>query len=223
MNIVVVGNGPKALSQRLGRWIDQQPVVARINCFQTEGFEDYIGSKTDIWVVNTQPNVRDRISHYPPSGDYKILHVHNNSSDHSRELTETTIREAGYVYTQVPQALVDRHREMNTGPDGRSFWMTAGVSALAYFCMTGQYNPVIAVGFNILDPVHTTTTGHYWGEGGGAGIHNHELERKALEQFFTPRMPEGQLMEVTGIAAGAVDLKRLYPSSSAVWMVRTVT
>lgn len=47
-NVFVIGNGPSAMLQRLGARIDSADVVLRINDFQTKGYEEFVGSKTDI-------------------------------------------------------------------------------------------------------------------------------------------------------------------------------
>lgn len=46
--IFIIGNGPSACSKKLGREIDAADVVVRINNFKTKGFEDFVGTKTDI-------------------------------------------------------------------------------------------------------------------------------------------------------------------------------
>lgn len=46
--VVVVGNGPAVLSQRLGRVIDGFDQIVRINAFQTHGFEPHVGTRTTL-------------------------------------------------------------------------------------------------------------------------------------------------------------------------------
>ena len=48
--ILIMGNGPSAAAASLGERIDGFDVVVRINNYVTEGLEDKVGSKTDIWV-----------------------------------------------------------------------------------------------------------------------------------------------------------------------------
>ena len=47
--ILIIANGESILSNNYGQFIDNYPLVARINNYQTKGFENQIGSKTDIW------------------------------------------------------------------------------------------------------------------------------------------------------------------------------
>ncbi len=48
MNVILVGNGKSVLDKKLGTDIDKFDIVVRFNNFQLEGFEEYVGSKTDI-------------------------------------------------------------------------------------------------------------------------------------------------------------------------------
>ena len=50
-NIILVGNGPSALSKKVGKYIDKIPIVVRFNSFRLEGYEEYVGTKTDIWLT----------------------------------------------------------------------------------------------------------------------------------------------------------------------------
>ena len=56
-DIIIIGNGCSVLSKKNGNRIDKFSEVVRLGQFQINGFEDYIGSKTDIistshWKLN---------------------------------------------------------------------------------------------------------------------------------------------------------------------------
>ena len=57
-NLILVGNGPSVLRQRLGKVIDSFDVVVRFNRFVTKGFEEYVGSRTDFWFTVTNRSRR---------------------------------------------------------------------------------------------------------------------------------------------------------------------
>jgi hypothetical protein len=44
----VIGNGPSALSRKLGKRIDAADVVIRLNDFRLQGFEDFVGQRTSV-------------------------------------------------------------------------------------------------------------------------------------------------------------------------------
>ena len=50
MNVCVIGNGPSATKHKNGNFIDQCDKVIRMGNFQVEGYEEFIGSKTDIYI-----------------------------------------------------------------------------------------------------------------------------------------------------------------------------
>jgi len=54
--IILVGNGACIKSNKNGALIDSYDEVYRFNCFQTKGFEEYTGTKTDVWVLNQSKN-----------------------------------------------------------------------------------------------------------------------------------------------------------------------
>ena len=47
---IVIGNSSTLLLQENGDLIDQFETVIRLNSYITEGYEKYVGTKTDIWV-----------------------------------------------------------------------------------------------------------------------------------------------------------------------------
>jgi hypothetical protein len=48
VKVIVIGNGPSALRCRRASMIQKADVVVRMNNFKTQGFEGYVGSRTDI-------------------------------------------------------------------------------------------------------------------------------------------------------------------------------
>jgi hypothetical protein len=52
VNVLVMGNGGSVINNEFGEIIDSKfDVIFRMNRFKTEGFEKYVGSKTDAWVT----------------------------------------------------------------------------------------------------------------------------------------------------------------------------
>ncbi|MFW5960414.1 MAG: glycosyltransferase family 29 protein [Chitinivibrionales bacterium] len=48
-SLCIVANGPSVLKEKLGKAIDSFTSVARINNYTVKGFEEYTGTRTDIW------------------------------------------------------------------------------------------------------------------------------------------------------------------------------
>ena len=49
--VVIVGNGGSSIDHKNGNFVNNSDIVIRIKKFVTEGFEEFIGSKTDIWMT----------------------------------------------------------------------------------------------------------------------------------------------------------------------------
>ena len=50
-DVIVIGNSPEILGRGLGSIINNTQTVVRLNCFKTVGFENDVGTKTDIYFV----------------------------------------------------------------------------------------------------------------------------------------------------------------------------
>ena len=48
-DIIIIGGGQSILNHKLGEFIDSFPTIGRINNYKTYGFEEFIGSRTNIW------------------------------------------------------------------------------------------------------------------------------------------------------------------------------
>lgn len=52
MKVILIGNGCSAAEHKLGQKIDTEfDLVIRMNRFVTKGFEEFVGTKTDVWAV----------------------------------------------------------------------------------------------------------------------------------------------------------------------------
>lgn len=58
--IIIVGNSPTILSSKMGDVIDKFDTVVRFNNFVTSGYEESVGSKTDIWAIGTSSSILSR-------------------------------------------------------------------------------------------------------------------------------------------------------------------
>ena len=48
-DLVLVGNGPSVKDHEMGELIDSYDTVVRFNWYHIDGYEKYVGTKTDIW------------------------------------------------------------------------------------------------------------------------------------------------------------------------------
>ena len=59
-SILIIANGPSTLKKKLGDIIDKFENIARINNYEISGFENYIGSKTEIWFNGGNQKLKPR-------------------------------------------------------------------------------------------------------------------------------------------------------------------
>ena len=53
MKVLIVGNSSIDKSKEVGFMIDQEfDIVIRMNRYRIEGYEEYLGTKTNTWVLN---------------------------------------------------------------------------------------------------------------------------------------------------------------------------
>lgn len=57
---IVIGGSPSVLEAEMGDVINKFDKVIRCNNFVTAGFEKYVGSKMDVWVVNSSRSTKRR-------------------------------------------------------------------------------------------------------------------------------------------------------------------
>lgn len=58
--IIIIANGESILQNNYGDLIDEFPVVGRINNYQIDGYQKYIGSKTSIWFNGANQGLQKR-------------------------------------------------------------------------------------------------------------------------------------------------------------------
>ena len=72
-SILIIGNGESILKYDFGQKIDTYPTIARINNYKIKGYEQKVGTKTDIWInganskLEKKPNYPNKILTFIPS------------------------------------------------------------------------------------------------------------------------------------------------------------
>ena len=86
--VIVIGNSPNTLKNKYGSLIDSYDVVIRINKCTTKGFEENIGSKTDIWATTH-------------------LHYHKDPLNHKKIFVPEDYKNIKYLWKRTPRVYVD--------------------------------------------------------------------------------------------------------------------
>ena len=82
--ILIIGNSYEVLNKKLGEKIDKFDIVVRVGKYNIEGFEEYIGSKTDI-ISTIYYNIRESdkdkklilVNHYDLDDKTQIIPINN--------------------------------------------------------------------------------------------------------------------------------------------------
>jgi len=149
MNIIIVGNSPDLLEQKNGNLIDSFDYVLRMNHFETKGYEEYVGEKTDIYGVAWAT---------PKKKDFELFsHViyytgQNNYYKRKRDSNVDVIRKSDYD-------LMNKEMKFNKESDQASM----GVSMIWYIVKYCSFCDIAITGFDFFGLKHNhTDAGHYY-------------------------------------------------------------
>ena len=120
MRMVIVGNASTVLNHKLGHLIDKFDEVVRFNEFQIKGFEEFVGSKTTIWVRNSSLDLKDQ-----DHGQFKQVFL--QSVEFPNKYTDLSL------YQRYPKFDDDLLKEIRCHVDAPGINLSTGIQALAHF------------------------------------------------------------------------------------------
>lgn len=163
--ILLIGNGPSCLKNKCRDLIDSHETVVRFNNFELNGYEDFVGTKTNIWV-------RTKFSkkHLDTNFDEKF-YVYPGLLPHSTE-TLNTLEKSGH--TIVPLTF---YNEINKLLNTNGVWATTGTLMIYYFISKGYM--VKIHGFDFF-----TRGVHYYKDDCKMSGHNPEIEKKLVNSLI---------------------------------------
>jgi len=151
--ILLVGNGPSILRKERGQLIDSFDLVVRFNDFKTEGFEQYTGSRTDVWSAYFKngthsdkkcQNVICPHDHDNPLGYDNVLKIDNTFFSRTRKSVQDRLFwESGF-------SIIDNE-----------LLASSGLIVAAWFLQIIGYPNISIVGFDNFAK-HTSSLHHYW-------------------------------------------------------------
>jgi len=187
-NIIIVGSSDMVLQSELGGKIDEFETIIRFNRAPTEGFEKYVGSKTDIRFVNSHvvrnaPKQNEDLKFLPSltnqtiSSDYNITesefyktfkksckYKQVNRFHNYNKFKKTILKEIDFEYNSLPKE------------------PSIGLGAILYYINNG-FKPTI-YGFHLHDE-NKNTSPHYWkNKPKVGGCHDFSFERKLIKNLI---------------------------------------
>jgi 2-polyprenyl-3-methyl-5-hydroxy-6-metoxy-1,4-benzoquinol methylase len=203
---LLIGNGPSALARKAGKEVDSfDGVIVRFNNYTTKGFEEYVGSRTDIWVA---------VADFPPRDEeHKERYFFSWRDD---EKTSKTIE-------RIKAMRISKEYGKKTGRIMKFNHPSLGAIATTYFLDHG-YVPYLW-GFDFLE--NTNGRKHHYNEDGGIRGEWHD---SLAEWYFFNRcvelgrchwfgIPEGESMPRVrkNIECGKDDDVSFYRESAHGW------
>lgn len=88
--VAVIGNGPGVLAREAGDRLEACDLVCRFNDFRTDGFERYVGSRTDLWVCHASSMHLKAMDRFPAV----LLANPSPNHDHHRRVVTRFLRRA---------------------------------------------------------------------------------------------------------------------------------
>jgi hypothetical protein len=147
-SVILIGNGPSAVSWRAGSIIDRFDIVVRFNRFSVKGYEPWVGSKTDIWVVNGPDYTIDKWA-----SEVDIIYSAPFPLTESDLRYTASLLEAGHMLTILDASVIEStkrylYSHLLLGHDGTLPYPSTG-AIVAYFLL-GFFSAVYIHGFDFM-------------------------------------------------------------------------
>jgi hypothetical protein len=170
MNILVIGNGPSALDRKMGAVIDTfEGIIVRCNRYVIEGYEAYIGKRTNIWIVGKYCKRNVRKKH-----DLVLVYLANYSKEWLLRLKKNNIQN-NEVFV-IPLQHIMAVSALLPNESGK--WPTTGMMAIGVSMLMGYR--VYIYGFDFF-----TRGFEYFDKNSDFGIECHNPGR---EKIFIDRL-----------------------------------
>ena len=151
MKVLLMGNGCSATEHKLGKLIDSEfDLVLRMNRFKTEGYEDYVGSKTDVWVVSDNAfqwvlNQTDGVEGSNNWRNYQAIYVGIPTFKYQESKVDWSDKLGKPVYIFPPQVADSATSKLNLPSDQ---WPTLGMQCLYGLLMDEEVKDIYVYGFD---------------------------------------------------------------------------
>jgi hypothetical protein len=166
-SLILVGSAPSLRASNQGEWIDSFDVVVRFNGCAIRGFEQDVGSRTDILVTNPYSET----FHRPPADGLEcgmILVIARQTRRGDKEAFAEWAGDRDVLFTYTPDIY-----GLEIPP--RAGGVTTGVYAISLLKRVLQPSRLAVTGFTLFQD----QTAHYWSDEMPGGVAHHDLKRDA--------------------------------------------
>jgi hypothetical protein len=172
-SIVVVGNGPSVLDNKLGELIDSFDEVVRINHYIP--MKEYSGEKVTIYCTSTWAT---KFYQEIPKLAKEILIWDEIAC---KKCVYDKFAQTKYIDTTHIKKYLETTHGFKTHP--KAPWASTGISLLMYLIQENKFDKIFIVGF---DNLKRNTQRHYFDNKDFIGIstHSSDLEKKFIDYYI---------------------------------------
>jgi hypothetical protein len=167
-SLAVVGNARSLASYGIGRFIDDHEVIARFNECAVTGFEEQVGSRTDILVTNPYAEARSRPI-LDGASTRVVLAINPQTRRGEIDVFERWVGDHRVLFTYTPDLV-------GVANSAHMHGLTTGTYAIQLLWRILQPSQLLVTGFTMFaEPEHS----HYWKSGLSSGIKSHDMAEEA--------------------------------------------
>ena len=112
--VIVIGNSPSILKNKLGKVIDSYDIVIRLNHCPTKGYEKYIGNKFNIWATTKNKEHNN----FVPDNYSELLEVWYRTPVSRKRMQDIPEKDENGEELNIPSKLLFKNRK-GVERDGR--------------------------------------------------------------------------------------------------------
>jgi hypothetical protein len=165
-SVVFVGNAPSLNDENLGGWIDSHDVVVRFNECPLAGYENDVGTRTDIVVTNPYPEGRRQMT---LSAQGVVLMISPQTRRESSAELEGWLNSNKVLFTFSPDIVGVGNIDHKSG-------LTTGVYGIQLLSRLLSPSKMSVTGFTLF---LANTSRHYWQSAAPKGLHAHDVVTEA--------------------------------------------
>lgn len=175
MAIILVGNGPSVLDKKNGEIIDSFGEVVRFNWYHIEGYEEYVGTRTDIWFTS----VYTGYGFNRAAEKYKVVYRHSWEWDPAEDKIYNELLKYDNPIIKVEEKEVLEIRKY-MGKENSYYYYSSGAIAINIFLK--QYDKLTLTGF---DWWEGRKKHHYGDKSGRGNIHKPKMEKLYIDKLLS--------------------------------------
>ena len=196
--VLIVGNSPKIMDNKMGSVIDSFDIVIRINNFKIEGFEEYIGEKTTYIICTFATKITDYYKTIDPRNIFMFTAEKSGDMDFLKNRVKGV--NLNKINLLSDEYLYDLNKKLNIKLPKRS---TSGNIAIEFALNSYPDSNIYIHGIEFNEDTDKPIKSHYFDSDDDSGSHNtwikstkkyHDLGKE--KYYIRKLMYDGKIIEL---------------------------